>query len=116
MVRSLLYELTWFGAAVGGAACVTALVRRRALAVGILDIPNARSSHTHPTPRGGGLSIVLASLAGVVVLACIGFLSVSTAIALAGGGIAIAAVGYIDDKRGLPPLVRLIVHVAAATF
>ena len=37
----------------------TAALRRYALARSIIDIPNARSSHSVPTPRGGGVAIVL---------------------------------------------------------
>ena len=50
----------------------TWLLRHYALARRVLDIPNDRSSHNVPTPRGGGLSIVVAFLAGTVGLAAIG--------------------------------------------
>lgn len=42
----------------------THLIIRRALRWGLQDIPNERSSHQHPTPRGGGAAIVVGSLAG----------------------------------------------------
>lgn len=37
---------------------MTAGLRKYALARSIIDIPNARSSHSVPTPRGGGIAIV----------------------------------------------------------
>lgn len=43
--------------------CVAGL-RRWAERRQILDIPGERSSHTQPTPRGGGLVIVVVNLAG----------------------------------------------------
>ena len=51
-----LAVLAWF---------LTALLRRYALARSLLDVPNARSSHSLPTPRGGGVAIVVAFLAGL---------------------------------------------------
>ena len=35
------------------------LIRRYTLKKNLIDLPNDRSSHTIPTPRGGGLSIVV---------------------------------------------------------
>ena len=37
-------------------------IRRWALRSNLLDIPNERSLHTRPVPRGGGLAIVIISL------------------------------------------------------
>ena len=50
------------------ALALTALVRRDALAHGVLDIPNDRSSHRVPTPRGGGIAIALAAVAASIFL------------------------------------------------
>ena len=44
---------------------LTGWLRRYALAASLIDIPNARSSHQLPTPRGGGLSIVIVFLLGL---------------------------------------------------
>ena len=43
---------------------LTGLLRRYALAKSLIDVPNERSSHAVPTPRGGGISIVITFLAG----------------------------------------------------
>ncbi|HYY38022.1 MAG TPA: glycosyl transferase [Xanthobacteraceae bacterium] len=73
--------------------------------------PNARSSHHNPTPQGGGIAIVVATLAvawGVIALSPVvlqhqagQFLAVSAATVLLG------VVGAIDDMRSLPATARL---------
>jgi Fuc2NAc and GlcNAc transferase len=98
------------------AALLTWIVRRFALAHGVIDIPNARSSHALPTPRGGGLAIVSAASVGFVVLAWFEALDAALLMALLGGGLAVAAVGFFDDRRPLSPGIRLAVHVAAAIW
>ena len=61
-VRMLLREFVLFLTALVASAAITWLIRRHAIARGLLDVPNVRSSHTRPTPRGGGLGIVLTVL------------------------------------------------------
>jgi Fuc2NAc and GlcNAc transferase len=97
-------------------ATLTYLVRRLALSRGLLDVPNARSSHSKPTPRGGGLAIVLAASAGFCALYGAGVLDSDLFIALTGGGTTIAVVGLLDDRKPLPAGVRFAVHVAAAAW
>ena len=55
-------------AAAVAAWLLTALVLRRAEALRLIDLPNARSSHSRPTPRGGGLAIVIVVLALALVV------------------------------------------------
>ena len=95
---------------------LTGFVRRHALRNAILDIPNARSSHAVPTPRGGGLAIVVAFLGAVALLAAAGWLQVNTAFVLIAGGGGVAAAGYMDDRKALPASVRFCVHIIAATL
>src|SRR5579862_8748827 len=85
-------------AAFAASALLTGLVRKFALARGVLDLPNERSSHSAPTPRGGGLSIVLVATAVEIALSRLGILRGELFAALAGGGIAVATVGFIDDR------------------
>jgi Fuc2NAc and GlcNAc transferase len=98
------------------AAALTGMIRRVAIARGMLDVPNDRSSHDVPTPRGGGLAIVVATLAGLIVSSALGAIPRNHLIALVGGSLAIALVGYMDDRRGLSARVRLVVHLAAAIW
>lgn len=86
-------------------AFATALViRRRAGRLGLVAEVTARSSHTIPTPTGGGIGIVLAtSLAGVVVAVPYPFEIYPVIVA----GLLIAAVGYLDDSQPMPAGWRL---------
>jgi Fuc2NAc and GlcNAc transferase len=88
------------------------LVRR----IAPLDLPNERSSHVRATPRGGGLAIAVVVLAGIVLLAAIGDIPARMALGLVGGGLAVAAVGWLDDKRGLGTVPRALVQLLAAAW
>jgi Fuc2NAc and GlcNAc transferase len=98
------------------ALLLTGIVRKIALAHGVLDIPNERSSHSTPTPRGGGVAIVLATLAASLALAWRNVLDINLFLALTGGGIIVAVVGFLDDRRQLSARVRLAAHLAAAVW
>lgn len=97
-------------------ALMTGLVRRYALARSILDVPNARSSHTAPTPRGGGVAIVLATLAALPVLAAAGSLPWAALWALGGAGGFVALIGFLDDHGHIAARWRLLAHFAAAAW
>lgn len=79
------------------ACLLTWCLRRYALARSLLDIPNSRSSHSLPTPRGGGVAFVIAWLAALPVAAAFGWLSWSLACGLIGAGAWIAVIGSVDD-------------------
>jgi Fuc2NAc and GlcNAc transferase len=98
------------------AVIATGIVRRHALARNVLDIPNERSSHNRPTPRGGGLAIVIAATLAFVGLALFGVLKVDVLLALIGGGIAVAIVGLLDDRHQLSAGIRLAIHVGVALW
>lgn len=86
------------------------------LRLGIIDTPIARSSHFIPTPRGGGVSIVVASVLGILVLAWWHIVDRSLVVALVGGGLLVAWVGFMDDRGVASVRVRFLVHVAAAIW
>ena len=94
----------------------TGFARRYALRNAIMDIPNVRSSHATPTPRGGGLAIVLAFMSGIVFLVSDGQLQLGVAMVLAAGGGVIAVTGYLDDHKALPASIRMCVHISAAAL
>jgi Fuc2NAc and GlcNAc transferase len=107
----------WMIVAVFALSCVlTWLVRQSALAQGILDHPNSRSSHSVPTPRGGGASFVVAATLGILALWLTGSADSNLVLALVGGGIAVAIVGFMDDRGSLSVSVRIAIHVAAAIW
>jgi len=82
----------------------------------ILDIPNERSSHTLPTPRGGGVVFVAVFL--IFICLCPFFYprAVPLWISLFGGGLIIASVGWIDDRKNIPAPLRLAVHSIAVIW
>jgi len=93
------------------------LIRRYAVRLGLLDIPNERSLHAVPTPRGGGLAIVIIVLLGLPALALYrGAFPARIVLAYVGAGAILAAVGWIDDRRSLSPRLRLAMHIAAAAL
>jgi Fuc2NAc and GlcNAc transferase len=92
----------------------TGLMRRFALQKNLIDVPNERSSHASPTPRGGGVAIVIAFFAAAVLLSLLGLMDAKILGTLLIGGGAIALVGFFDDRWHLRAGVRLSVHLAAA--
>jgi UDP-N-acetylmuramyl pentapeptide phosphotransferase/UDP-N-acetylglucosamine-1-phosphate transferase len=87
------------------------LSRRR----GWLDLPNDRSLHTNPTPRLGGVGILVA----VLVAGGAAWLFAPAAafpLPLVLIGSSIAAISLADDLRGLPVTLRFAVHVGAAVL
>ncbi len=91
-------------------------VRRWALHHQALDIPNLRSSHFHPTPRGGGLAVVLVTILGWVILGILFQPSTSwTALATyAFGASLIALVSWFDDLYSLSVATRFAAHSLGA--
>ena len=88
---------------------IIAPLRQRAL----VDIPNERSSHTIPTPRGGGLAIV-SSLLLAFALASSDWLNLippSLALKLGAFILALAIVSWVDDLKNLGALVRFGSHI-----
>ncbi|MFN6956534.1 MAG: glycosyltransferase family 4 protein, partial [Acetobacteraceae bacterium] len=100
-----------------GLAVLSALVVRLMIAWPILDHPNARSSHTRPTPRGGGLGVVLAFVVGMAALyagAAYARLPPPQFLGVIGAAVAIAAVSLWDDVKDLRFSVKLAAQAGAA--
>lgn len=110
-------------AAVGILAVVLAYagvggLRRWAESRQMLDIPNARSSHTRPTPRGGGLLIVVVSTLGFAIawmLRPASWPPAALIVYLIGAWL-IAGVSWLDDLRSVPNRVRFAAHSLGALF
>lgn len=102
--------------AAGFALFLTGLLRRYALARSIIDIPNARSSHTVPTPRGGGVSIVASFLLALPLVSVFGLASWPVALAFLGAGAGIALLGFLDDHGHIAARWRLLGHFAGAAW
>ena len=95
---------------------LTGSVRRYAIDRALLDHPNFRSLHASPTPRGGGISIVIAVLAYAGYGLATGIIDPGPGIAIAGGGTIVAATGWVDDIRSLSARTRLVAQFAAAAW
>ena len=95
---------------------LTAALRRYAISRSIIDIPNARSSHSIPTPRGGGVAIVVAFLVSLPVLGYAGLVPWSQLIAVGGAGALVAVVGLMDDHGHIAARWRLLGHFSAAVW
>src|SRR5450631_2478400 len=81
------------------------LLRRYALAR-----PNARSSHLVPTPQGGGIAVIAATM--LVTAALAGLMHFAVPLTLFGAMGVIALVGFADDVRPIPVLPRLALQAA----
>ncbi|MDO4234273.1 glycosyltransferase family 4 protein [Pseudomonas sp.] len=95
---------------------MTAVLRRYALSRSIIDIPNARSSHSVPTPRGGGVAIVLAFLAVLPLVGWLDLVPWPSLVAAGGAGVVIAVLGFMDDHGHIAARWRLAGHFAAAAW
>jgi len=95
-------------------AVLTGLMRRYAMSRQLLDRPNERSSHSVPTPRGGGVAIVIAFLGGLFVSG--DATSAATITALLVGGIGVAVIGFVDDHGHIAARWRLLAHFSSAAW
>src|SRR5665213_1836395 len=98
--------------ALGGSLYLTAAAMRWLKRRAILDRPGARSLHSAPIPRGGGLALVPTVGLCWIVLAALGVAPPQSA-AIAVVALALALLSFIDDLRSLPVILRLLGHVAA---
>ncbi|MBI5558032.1 MAG: glycosyltransferase family 4 protein [Deltaproteobacteria bacterium] len=104
----------WLLTIFGSSFMLTWLMRRYALKMQMLDYPNQRSSHLLPTPRGGGVAIVVCFAVASLLLAVSGRISRQDLLSVCLPGCLVAVVGFMDDRGGLPAKVRLAMHVVAA--
>lgn len=81
----------------------------------VLANPNARSSHRMPTPQGGGIAVVTATLfvAGLVIVYVTSINFAAVPAAVFGATLFIALVGLADDIKSIPVLPRLLLQAAA---
>ena len=91
-------------------AVLSAILWKAAPRLRLLAHPNPRSSHTAPTPSGGGCAFVVAVVGWLVLFGS----DFAPALVLAVGGVVVAATGLVDDIRDVPPLIRLGWHFGVA--
>ncbi len=98
-------------------AMVSAMVVAAMMSARVMDRPDARKSHSVPTPKGGGVGIVVAFMLGITML--YGYADFAR---LADGyfrgvilaAFAIAVVAFLDDLRDWPFTIKLIAQTLAA--
>lgn len=94
-----------------GSFVLTWIIKRYALVKNIMDCPNDRSSHLHPTPRGGGIAFIVAFGMGSFFLGLFGYASWPFGVLIATGFVAM--LGFLDDKGHVPARIRLVGHFGA---
>ncbi len=97
--------LSWLG---------TAGLRRYALRHNVMDVPNERSSHQTPTPRGGGMAIIASLIIGLLLIVFVSPEFWKTGVVLILSTAAVAFIGFLDDHGHVNSLGRLAVHFSAA--
>ena len=105
----------FFALVVALSTALTFQIRKSALHKQLLDIPNDRSLHTVPTPRGGGAAIVLVFIAAIIALIAADYVETKYAMILIGCGAVVALTGFLDDRQLLSHAwSRLALHFVAA--
>lgn len=89
---------------------LTGGIRLYALDKKLIDIPNDRSSHTIPTPRGGGVAFVIGFLLCAWYCRVIRIIEFWPFVGFFCIGLGAAILGFIDDSISLSPRVRLLWH------
>lgn len=79
---------------------------RFAFKLGLIDLPNKRSSHSQPTPRGGGIGVLAAFMFSAIIL--------KIPYAFWVPAVCLAIVSFFDDKLDLTPKIRLFFQLLAA--
>ena len=104
----MLYLLVFTAAAAG-----TYFIRSFALKKELLDHPNARSSHQTPTPKGGGLAIILVFYTALGILFFSHTIDTRLFFALL-SALPIAVVSLVDDIRPLSAKIRFGIQLLSA--
>ena len=94
------------GAIVAAGEPITIPLLRR---LGAIDMPVHRSSHTTPTPRGGGLPIVIGLMVAVALIRGAAAVPMGAAVGFFG------ALGFVDDLHGVTALRRLALQFAGSS-
>ena len=118
-MRFLGFYLGAFLAAFLLTLVLTPLVRELNRHLGMVDKPGARRINKIPIPRGGGLALflgVIVTSSSFMFFGCASFFPPSAAVFLKLTALAatLVAVGYIDDKFGLKPVVKLLCQLLVA--
>jgi UDP-GlcNAc:undecaprenyl-phosphate/decaprenyl-phosphate GlcNAc-1-phosphate transferase len=114
MTLAALMRHLAFAAVLAGlsAVCVRAMIGLR-----VMDTPNGRKAHDRPTPKGGGVGVVVAFLVGMAVLyrfAEFSRLAQPYFLGVIAAAAAIAVVAFLDDLRDWSFVVKLVAQILCA--
>ena len=93
---------------------LTFVMRAYALKKNIIDNPNERSSHSIPTPRGGGVAVVISYLLALGLLIYSNDISMHIGVTVIAAGFIIALLGFLDDHGHINSMLRLAIHFMVA--
>ena len=99
-----------------GAYFITGIWRRYVISKNQFDMPNSRSSHTIPTPRGGGIAIVIVFLTTISIFAIFDVIPRNIYFAILGAGGLAAYIGFLDDYAEVHIIWRVVVHLVSAVW
>ncbi len=116
MIRTFFILLAIFLAGTVIVWAFTRVILAYAQSRSLIDIPNDRSLHEVPTPRGGGLSMVIFFLGAITAFYGFGLLETDAFMALFGGSVLVAGIGFWDDHDPVAARWRLLVHFIAALW
>jgi Fuc2NAc and GlcNAc transferase len=97
-------------------AALTWRIRSYCIDRGIVDVPNARSSHSRVVARGGGIGFSFLFLGAVLILGIEKALPARVAAAFLGAGSLVILTGWADDRKGLSRSVRFGLHLLAGVW
>lgn len=107
IVCILIFSISWI---------LTWVLTRYSFTIGLIDLPNSRSSHKDPTARGGGLAFAVVFLITILTSRSFKLLPLPLVTALIGAGGIVVILGAIDDFKTISPQRRLIWHFVASCF
>ena len=121
IANTLKYGLA-FGMGLAFSYLLTPPVRALARKLGMMDQPDARRIHVRPTPRGGGLAVLVAFHLAMLVMVALGWDQYAGQLRLAWwqvflqATLVLAVIGFMDDRFGLPAALKLAGQVFVASL
>ncbi|CAI3924261.1 UDP-N-acetylmuramyl pentapeptide phosphotransferase/UDP-N-acetylglucosamine-1-phosphate transferase (Rfe) (PDB:4J72) [Commensalibacter papalotli (ex Botero et al. 2024)] len=98
-----------------GTTLLSALIVKTMARIGVMDNPVERSSHTVPTPKGGGIGIICAFLTGsIVIFPLLHQPYLFSIIALLGTVAFLSIISWLDDIKQWPALIKLAAQIICA--
>jgi UDP-N-acetylmuramyl pentapeptide phosphotransferase/UDP-N-acetylglucosamine-1-phosphate transferase len=108
-------DLLFYPAILVSSFILTFIVRKVAIRNSILDLPNERSSHSSPVPRGGGIAVVTVLFAGLIFLYFSRLIDRKIFFALL-AGLPLSVMGLLDDLFHLKPGPRFLVQIICSSI